>query len=132
MMSALNLDISKRINGNYIIFDAALPKYGSVGRAWLRAESVRREIYLTEIQTYALSRGKGFGSALLNAVCEFADEHGARLALWVCGDSEDDDLRLAAWYRRHGFDCADPDVEEMVRQPSRKSRKPWPWRKAAA
>jgi len=59
--------------------------------------------YVFEIETRAALRGRGRGSALLAAICQAADEAGITLVLLPLADDPGDEVRLRAWYARHGF-----------------------------
>lgn len=59
--------------------------------------------YVFDIETRAALRGRGRGSALLAELCQAADEAGITLVLLPAADDPGDEVRLRAWYARHGF-----------------------------
>ncbi len=58
-------------------------------------------------------RGKGYGSVILDALCEKLDDKPIRLELDASSPFGIDKLR--AWYERHGFTYV--GGEDMVREP---------------
>lgn len=64
---------------------------------------------LSHVYVTPEKRGQGEGTALLEAICEQADQEGLALLIQV------DDTRLVPWYTRHGFDVLQETPILMVR-----------------
>jgi len=79
-------------------------------------------VHLSDVEVQG-EEGFGLGSAVLSDLCHWAD-HANRVITgsFIPGRGSDDDqhrterkTRMAAWYRRHGFQI--DDIERLVRQP---------------
>lgn len=58
---------------------------------------------ISRINVHRQYRGKGHGTRLLRAACEFADKNQYDLHLFVSASDGLDNNQLLAWYKRHGF-----------------------------
>jgi len=66
---------------------------------------------LNRIQVTRHQGRKGYGSKLLQIVCELADEEGVVLILGVSPDDSDDFDWLVKWYEKFGFTAKHKDRE---------------------
>ena len=69
--------------------------------------------YLNLITVMPDDRGKGYGSLILNALCEKFNDKPFKLELDASSPLGLENLR--AWYERHGFTCI--GGEQMMREP---------------
>jgi hypothetical protein len=75
---------------------------------------------ITKVHTPAADQGNGHATALLQEVCDEADEAGITLVLWP--RPYGDDIALSAamlcdWYARFGFRVIQPEPVLMARAP---------------
>lgn len=64
----------------------------------------RRYYVVTNIRVMDKYRGQGYGSKVLNLICEDADRENVTLFLEPVASDGLTQKELVAWYERHGFD----------------------------
>lgn len=81
-------------------------------------EMVPGTMTITRINVPQEHRGKGYGSTMLQTLCDEADRDGIRLTLEVFPSGALDYYELVAWYERYDFHW-DKNYMYMERIPSR-------------
>lgn len=60
-------------------------------------------IYLVCVKIKKSQKQKGYGSAVMSDIIQFADNHNVRIKLWVTNIFGSDLKRLYEFYEKHGF-----------------------------
>jgi GNAT superfamily N-acetyltransferase len=75
-------------------------------------------LYLVLIQVKKSQKNKGFGTAILKDIINFADKHQVVIKLWPTEIYGSDYDRLIKFYKRNGFDLESKfDKEYMIYKP---------------
>ena len=80
-------------------------------------------IYLVQIKIYKSKQRKGYGSAILNEVCQLANKHNVRIKLYATDIFGSDLKRLYGFYRKHKFVLIKNGENEMLYKPKKRLRK---------
>lgn len=73
------------------------------------------ELSITRINTPVLSRRQGIGTALLKAICCYADKTNQTLTLAAEASDGLTNDQLVQWYRKHGFVSSKEEPRLMTR-----------------
>jgi GNAT superfamily N-acetyltransferase len=124
---AMNVQQTNVLNQNVLneFQEVLIKKYKSIKELKLEYCSDKQGQYisLNVIRIKASQKNKGYGSIIMDAIVQLADEHGVRVRLYATNLWGADIRRLQGFYKKHGFVQIKNDVDDMMMYYPKKHKK---------
>jgi GNAT superfamily N-acetyltransferase len=111
---AMNVQLNQNVLNEFQ--EVLIKKYKSIKELKLEYCSDKQGQYisLNVIRIKASQKNKGYGSIIMDAIVQLADEHNVRVRLYATNLWGAEVRRLQGFYKKHGFVLIKNDVDSMM------------------